>query len=91
MFVDVAISGDRNVIKKEARNILKYKDLTIETQRMCNVKTKLIPATAESTGTILKSVRKYLNSKPTKGDVNEVLKTAILGTAHIKEYYKVVA
>ena len=34
MFIDVAISGDRNVIKKEAENILKYKDLTIEIQRM---------------------------------------------------------
>jgi hypothetical protein len=31
MLIDVAISGDRNVIKKEAEKILKYKDLTIET------------------------------------------------------------
>jgi len=38
MFIDVAISGDRNVIKKEAEKILKYKDLTIEIQRMWNVK-----------------------------------------------------
>ena len=35
--IDVAISGDRNVIKKEAEKILKYKDLTIEIQRMWNV------------------------------------------------------
>jgi len=28
--IDVAFSGDRNVIKKEAEKILKYKDLTIE-------------------------------------------------------------
>ena len=34
MLTDVAISGDRNVIKKEAEKILKYKDLTIEIQRM---------------------------------------------------------
>ena len=27
MLIDVAISGDRNVIKKEAEKILKYKDL----------------------------------------------------------------
>ena len=27
MLIDVAISGDRNVIKKEAENILKYKIL----------------------------------------------------------------
>jgi hypothetical protein len=29
MLIDVAISGDRNMTKKEAENILKYKDLTI--------------------------------------------------------------
>jgi hypothetical protein len=40
MLIDVAISGDGNVIKKEAKKILKYKDLTIEIQRMWNVKTK---------------------------------------------------
>jgi hypothetical protein len=30
VLTDVAISGGRNVIKKEAEKILKYKDLTIE-------------------------------------------------------------
>jgi hypothetical protein len=34
MLIDVAIPGYRNVIKKEAENNLKYKDLTIEIQRM---------------------------------------------------------
>ena len=43
MLIDVAISGDRNVFKKEAKKILKYKDLTIKIQRMWNVKTKVIP------------------------------------------------
>ena len=42
MLIDVAISGDRNVIKKEAEKILKYKDLTIEIKHMWNVKTKVI-------------------------------------------------
>jgi len=41
MLIDVAISGDRNVIKKEAEKILKY--LTIEIPRMWDVKTKVIP------------------------------------------------
>ena len=40
ILIDVAIPGDRNVIKKEAEKILKYKDLTIEIQRMWNVKTR---------------------------------------------------
>jgi len=43
ILIDVAISGDRNLIKKEVEKILKYKDLTIEIQRMWNVKTKVIP------------------------------------------------
>ena len=29
MLIDVGISGDRNVIKKEAEKILKYKDFTV--------------------------------------------------------------
>jgi hypothetical protein len=38
MLIDVAIPGDKNVIKKQAEKILKYKELTIEIQRMWNVK-----------------------------------------------------
>jgi hypothetical protein len=34
MLRDVAVPGDRNVIKKEAEKILKYKDLIMEIQRM---------------------------------------------------------
>ena len=83
MLIDAAISGDRNVIKKEAEMILKYKDLTIETQRMWNVKTKAIPVIIGATGTILKSFRKFLSNIPGKHEVKELQKTAILGTAHI--------
>ena len=60
MLIDVAIPGDRNVIKKEAEKILKYKDLTIEIQRMWNVKTSVIPVIIGATGTISKSFRKYV-------------------------------
>jgi len=52
MLIDVAISGDRNVIKKGAEDILKYKDLTIEIQRMWNVGTKAIPVIIGATGAI---------------------------------------
>ena len=58
MLIDVAIPGDRNVIKKEAEKILKYKDLTIEIQRMWNVKTRVISVITGATGTISKSFRK---------------------------------
>jgi len=83
MLIDVAISGDRNVIKKEAENILKYKDLTIEIQRMWNVKTKVIPVIIGATGANSKPFRKYVSNIPGKHEVKELQKTAVLGTAHI--------
>jgi len=83
MLIDVAISGDRNVIKKEAEKILKYKDLTTEIQRMWNVKTKVIPVITGATGTISKSFRKYVSDIPGNHEVKELQKTAILSTAHI--------
>jgi len=72
MLIDVAISGDRDVIKKEAEKILKYKDLTIEIQRMWNVKKKVIPVIIGTTGTIAKSFRKYVSSIPGKREVKEL-------------------
>ena len=83
MLIDVAISGDRNVIKKEAEKILKYKDLTIEIERMWNVKTKVIPVIIGATGTISKTYRKYVSNIPGKHEVKELQKTVILGTAYI--------
>jgi len=83
MLIDVAISGDRNMIKKEAEKILKYKDLTIEIQRMWSVKTKVIPVIIGTTGTISKSFRKYVSNIPGNHEVKELQKTAILGTAQI--------
>ena len=83
MLIDAATSGDRNVIKKEAEKILKNKDLTIEIQRMWNVKTKVIPLIIGATGTISKSFRKYVRNIPGNHEVKELQKTAILGTEHI--------
>jgi len=66
VLIEVAISGDRNVIKKETEKILKYKDLTIEMQRMWNVKTKAIPVIIGATGTVSESFRKYMSNIPGK-------------------------
>ena len=66
------------MIKKETEKILKYKDLTIEIQRMWNVKT-----IRGATGTISKTFRKYVSNIPGNHEVKKLQKTAILGTAHI--------
>ena len=71
--------GDRNVIKKEAKKILKYKDLTIDIQCIWKVKTRVIPVIIVATGTISKSFRKYISNITGNREVKELQKTAILG------------
>ena len=72
MLIGVAISGDRNVITKEAEKILKYKDLTIEIERMWSVKTKVIPVIIGATGTVSKTFRKYVSNIPENHEVKEL-------------------
>ena len=82
----VAIPGDRNVIKKEAEKILKYKDLTIEIQGMWNVKTRVIPVIIGATGTISTSSRKYVSDIPGNHDVKDLQKKSHTGhCTHISE------
>jgi hypothetical protein len=38
LLIDVAIPSEKNVIQKEAEKKLKYKNLSIEIQRMWNMK-----------------------------------------------------
>jgi len=52
MLTYISIPGGRNVIKKEAENILKYTDLAIEMQRMWNVNASVMPVIIGATGTI---------------------------------------
>jgi hypothetical protein len=82
MLIDVAIPGDRNVIQSETEQILKYKDFTIEIQRMWSVKIRVIPVIIGATGTISKSFRKYVSTIPGNHDIRELQKTAIFGTAY---------
>jgi hypothetical protein len=76
MLSDAAISGDRNVISK-------IYNVTTEAQRMWNVKTKVMPVIVGATGTILKSLRKFLSNISGKHEVKDLQETAILGTAHL--------
>jgi hypothetical protein len=76
---DAAISGDRNVTKKEAEKVLKYEEFVTQIERMWNV----IPAVTGAAGTISKSLRQYLSNRPVKQEIKELQQTAILGTAHL--------
>jgi hypothetical protein len=83
MFIDVANPGDRNVIKKEAEKILKYKVFILEIQHMWNVKAKVLPVIIGATGTISESLGHYLNNIPGKHEIKELQKITLLGTAHV--------
>ena len=83
ILIDDAIIGDRNLIKKEAENILKYKDLIKEIQRIWNMKARMIPLITGATGTISKSLRQCLSIMSGKHEIKELQKTAILGIAHV--------
>jgi hypothetical protein len=86
MLIDVAVSGHRNVIKKEAEKILKYKDVTVEVQRMWNVKGKVIPVIIGATGNISKSFRKYLSNITRMHEIKKLQKTSHIGhCAHTAE------
>jgi hypothetical protein len=88
VLIDVAVPGERNVIKKEAEKILNYKDLIIEIQPMWNVKAKMIPVIIGVTGTISKSLRQYLNNIPGKHEIKELQKTVSEHCKHTMESSK---
>jgi hypothetical protein len=64
-------------VKKTAEQILKYKELTTEIQRMWDLKTKAIPVIISANGTISKSLTKYLRNITGKHEIKEQQKTAI--------------
>ena len=54
MLVNVEISGDKNLIKKEIDKILKCADFIVGIQVTWNVKTEVIPVIIGESGTISK-------------------------------------
>jgi hypothetical protein len=80
--IEVTITGDRNVIKRETEKILKHNDLTIEIEVMWNVKVKVIPVIIGATGIISKSLKQYLSNIPGKQKIKKQQKLAIFGAAH---------
>jgi hypothetical protein len=62
------------VTNKVAEEILKYKDLTTEIERMRNVKTKVIPVIIGANRTISKSLRQYLSNTPGQLETKKLIK-----------------
>jgi hypothetical protein len=56
LLIDVAIPSDRNVIQKESGKKLKYKNFSIEIQRMWNMKCFVIPVITGATGIVTRGL-----------------------------------
>jgi hypothetical protein len=59
--IHVAIPSDRNIIQKESEKKLKYKNLSIEIQRMWNMIGFVIPVITGATGIVTKGLKKSVN------------------------------
>jgi hypothetical protein len=71
MLIDIAFSGDRNVIKIESEKILTYKNVVTEIQPMWNVKANVILAIIGAIGTISESLRQYLSKIQGKHEIKD--------------------
>jgi hypothetical protein len=67
----------------ESEKKLKYQKLSIEIQRMWNMKCFVIPVIIEATGIVTKGLKNYLETIPGKNSIDSLQKTAVLGTSHI--------
>jgi hypothetical protein len=72
--MDVPISGDGNVIKKEAEKIVIYKCFIIEIQPMWNVKENVTPVVTGAIATISKLLRQHQNNLPGMHEIKELKK-----------------
>jgi hypothetical protein len=86
LLIDVVIPSNRNVIQKESENKLKYKNLSIEIQRMWNMKCFVMPVIIGATEIVTKGLNEYLETIPGKHSIDSLQKSAVLRTStHYKE------
>jgi hypothetical protein len=62
------------IIQKEAEKKLKYKNLSMEIQRMWNMKCFVIPVIIGATGIVSKSLQKYLETIPGQYSIDSLQK-----------------
>jgi hypothetical protein len=73
-------------MQKEAENKLKHKNLSVEIQRMWNMKCFVIPACIWATGIASKSFKKYLEAIPGQHSIDYLQKNRLTGNiTHHKE------
>jgi hypothetical protein len=75
-----SVNNNNNIL---GTSHIKYKNLSIEIQRMWNMKCFVIPVIIGATGIVSKNLQKYPETIPGQHSIDSLQKTAILGTSHI--------
>jgi hypothetical protein len=83
VLIDAVTSGDRNVINREVKKILRYKNVTLEVLRMRSFKNKSDTSNSTGNWNHLKTTQTIPAQYTGRTLHHELKKTAILGTAHI--------
>ena len=79
----MSIPSDRNISSKEIEIKSKYKDLELESQRMWQMKTEVVPVVVGALGRIKKGMVENIKRVSERANVTETQKTSMLGSARI--------
>jgi hypothetical protein len=74
IIIPSALISVKNIIQKEAEKKLKYRNISIEIQRMWKMKCCVIPVITGATGIVSKSLQKYLETIPGQHSIDSVQK-----------------
>ena len=83
LIIDIAVPEDRNISHKEKEKIEKYQDLRLEIKKLWNVKTNVVPVVIGALGAHTGRLNEYLDQIPGKHNLPQLVKAALLGSAHI--------
>ena len=81
--IDMTAPSDRNIAPKKMEKKSKYKDLELEIQRMCSLKTGVIPVVVGALGTVKKWMEENIKKVSAAATVTDIQKICMLGSAQI--------
>ena len=83
LLIDMSIPTEMSTSLKIMEKLTKYKDLKIEIEKTCGMKTATVPMIIGAFGLVKKGTESYIGKIPGNIRITELQKTVLLGTAHI--------
>ena len=81
--INIAVAREQNIKVKELEKITKYQDLTLQVQKLWNVKATVIPIVVCTLGTVSEELESHLKAIGILIVISCLHKAALLGTAFI--------